>query len=1028
MKNMVSVLGLMVCFVVTTQKLYAQGAGYALQFDGVDDYVLLQNLAVDTSTGHRNTVEFWINWNGNDYEMPFGWNTEYDLFLYGGYFGFNTDQGEVLGFSSSGMVNTWVHVAAVFYNGVPSADSNKIYINGILQTLSHHQVSNSYQPLPRTVTSTAVIAYWGLNLYDCRFRGVLDEVRIWNRELTQAEIQQNMNRSLIGNEPGLVGYWPFNEGAGTTTHDASGHGNDGTLVNGPQWVASDAPIYGDTIPNSGFENWTLGIPDHWITNNVLPTYVPITKSTDAHGGSFALQGTVVNVGAGFGYPPSLLCGFPIGTRDSLLTGFYKFSPVGGDTLSIVMLTFKQGTGIGAGVFQTGTAQSSYTQFSAVVNYSAEGTPDSACIGILVSNPGNTHAGTTFKIDDLAFFSMVPSAQAHNVTFILNTCTVPDTLPVNGSTVQLRGQLMNSGTASLTWGSDSMNNMTHIGGDYWSKTITLHTNDTLLYKFVINYVGNTGWEADVTPPYSGMPVVTNNGVPVFNRCFIVGTSDTTLPLEFWNNGAFGRPQYFRPWNDHAADTMVVYFRVNMVGPMTSGSFGFDNNVDTVGVRGRDSKGLGELHWSPTFYLTKESPATDGAGYTVPAASFWSGAVRIPKDSVNAGDVINYKFLIGYNWGRDELRGQPNRSFVVPTGKKDTTLQWVFYNNGINQNTITASTSGHGTISPSDSVNVNYGGNQVFTISPDADYRIDSVVVDGIRSDSTTSYTFINVITTHAITAYFSLDLHTLLLNFRSRWNIVSVPVRVSDSTKTTLFPNAISNALAYQGNYVSKTALSNGVGYWLKFDSAQQVSIVGLLLKRDTMNVTEGWNLIGSLSTPIAVAQITSDPGAIVTSEAFGFEGRYVTSDSILPGKGYWVKVNRSGKLILTSSSSMISASNRIKILASEELPPAAPDENEPAKVIPKTYALEQNYPNPFNPTTMIHYQLSMDSRVTLKVYNTLGQVVATLVDGVQSASYQSAEWDASSIASGIYFYRLEATSTSDPTKSFAQVKKMILMR
>ena len=90
--------------------------------------------------------------------------------------------------------------------------------------------------------------------------------------------------------------------------------------------------------------------------------------------------------------------------------------------------------------------------------------------------------------------------------------------------------------------------------------------------------------------------------------------------------------------------------------------------------------------------------------------------------------------------------------------------------------------------------------------------------------------------------------------------------------------------------------------------------------------------------------------------------------------------------------------------------------------------MEQNYPQPFNPTTTIRFALPTDSKVTLKIYNLLGQVVATLADGVVSAGYQSAQWNASNNASGVYFYRIEATSINDLSKSFMQVKKMVLMR
>lgn len=96
--------------------------------------------------------------------------------------------------------------------------------------------------------------------------------------------------------------------------------------------------------------------------------------------------------------------------------------------------------------------------------------------------------------------------------------------------------------------------------------------------------------------------------------------------------------------------------------------------------------------------------------------------------------------------------------------------------------------------------------------------------------------------------------------------------------------------------------------------------------------------------------------------------------------------------------------------------------------IPTSYLLYQNYPNPFNPTTTLRYSLPTDSRVTLKIYNLLGQVVAILVNGIVSAGYQSAQWNASNMASGIYFYRIEATSIANPSKTFMQVKKMVLMK
>jgi hypothetical protein len=76
--------------------------------------------------------------------------------------------------------------------------------------------------------------------------------------------------------------------------------------------------------------------------------------------------------------------------------------------------------------------------------------------------------------------------------------------------------------------------------------------------------------------------------------------------------------------------------------------------------------------------------------------------------------------------------------------------------------------------------------------------------------------------------------------------------------------------------------------------------------------------------------------------------------------------------------------------------------------MPGMVALEQNYPNPFNPATTIRYGLPLRSVVSLAVFNTLGQLVATLVQGEQDAGYHEVKFEASHLASGVYFYRLQA--------------------
>jgi hypothetical protein len=90
-------------------------------------------------------------------------------------------------------------------------------------------------------------------------------------------------------------------------------------------------------------------------------------------------------------------------------------------------------------------------------------------------------------------------------------------------------------------------------------------------------------------------------------------------------------------------------------------------------------------------------------------------------------------------------------------------------------------------------------------------------------------------------------------------------------------------------------------------------------------------------------------------------------------------------------------------------------------LIPKSFSLEQNYPNPFNPTTTIRYGLPNRSHVTLIVYNTLGQQVAQLMNGEEEAGYHSVRFDGSNLASGVYFYRLQAGT-------YVETRKLLLLK
>ncbi len=91
---------------------------------------------------------------------------------------------------------------------------------------------------------------------------------------------------------------------------------------------------------------------------------------------------------------------------------------------------------------------------------------------------------------------------------------------------------------------------------------------------------------------------------------------------------------------------------------------------------------------------------------------------------------------------------------------------------------------------------------------------------------------------------------------------------------------------------------------------------------------------------------------------------------------------------------------------------------------PKEFSLGQNYPNPFNPSTTIDFTLASDSRVTIKIFDVLGQEVMTMINGNYAAGSHKVSFDGSSLNSGVYVYRIDATGVDG--KTFSATKKMIL--
>ncbi|MFN0158978.1 MAG: SBBP repeat-containing protein [Bacteroidota bacterium] len=126
-----------------------------------------------------------------------------------------------------------------------------------------------------------------------------------------------------------------------------------------------------------------------------------------------------------------------------------------------------------------------------------------------------------------------------------------------------------------------------------------------------------------------------------------------------------------------------------------------------------------------------------------------------------------------------------------------------------------------------------------------------------------------------------------------WRLYSLPVDVT-------CPYIVPFSYGFQGQYFRSDTLRNGRGYWSKFTNPI-MNFTGYPIAVDTMSVTTGWNLIGSLSFPFAVASVSSSPDSIIRTSFFGYTGSYSAVDSLKPAFGFWVKVSQNGFLIFNEA-------------------------------------------------------------------------------------------------------------------------------
>ncbi len=207
---------------------FCAAGGYALEFDGVDDYVDVPSREYAFEDGDLFTIEVWSRWFDSVRSLcAYRYQLERSRFR---------TRGSAELVVQTGITNQEWHHIAVVYNGSGATKYLTGYVNGV-QTGSVNTTGSPLTSYSGNTLRFGMTRHSSGQYSHC----MMDEVRIWNVVRTLPEIQDYMKRGLSGGEKGLIGYWTFDEGQGTILHDRSPRGNHGTIV-GASWTTDAAPV------------------------------------------------------------------------------------------------------------------------------------------------------------------------------------------------------------------------------------------------------------------------------------------------------------------------------------------------------------------------------------------------------------------------------------------------------------------------------------------------------------------------------------------------------------------------------------------------------------------------------------------------------------------------------------------------------------------------------------------------------------------------------------------------------------------
>ncbi len=492
---------------------------------------------------------------------------------------------------------------------------------------------------------------------------------------------------------------------------------------------------------------------------------------------------------------------------------------------------------------------------------------------------------------------------------------------------------------------------------------------------------------------------------------------------------------------AQTTIPVTFQVDM--SIKAKETLFNPASDTVTLVGDflTDAGLGN-NWFPAVTVAMSDSNND---------SIYTYTANLP--SSKAGTVYNYKFTInGKTW-----EGDPNRQFTLTSPSmvlpvvwfnRDSVLRVVAVNTlnfTVDMTTIYGTGKGH--FDPNtDSLQIMgldwtgatvVGGVRKLTEDPfQPGIYHTQMQIKGFVGDSTSFkvkaypdslfantgweytpnrwYTIQNDGTTADIPSFIPYIIPTLIAATASDLKIlfqVDMSHAVNRYDSVAIDPSS----LEFVGVKGQHSVMGAWVGDWLPTDTS--ASPQNLLVLNDSGK--NGDKVAGDNIWSITVTIPKGDQGGPYLYKYGAFYPGYDTlNNGFHPGDNEMMHDDWNHWFIVSDS---VTSMDIMDVFGELSTMSTVTGVNDHTPAVPGKFTLDQNYPNPFNPTTSIHYSLPNASHVVLRIYNVLGQSVATLVNAEQKSGEYAVTFNADRFASGVYFYSLEAGH-------FKAVKKMMLLK